>query len=147
MSRPGSQFSQGAKPRNISSDRRVRNRISPIQMNNGRAASDHDALLPHTVVASTLPAEMPPPTNCMPAHPVAISATAIQTPAPSSRARNPSRIAAMDSSSMSDPALHRALDDLFGSLRFRQFVARRKTAQHMDQFIQKSDEKNHQAAG
>ncbi len=54
--RPGSQLSQGARPRNISSDRRVRNRISPIQMNSGSAASVHDALLPQIVVASTWPA-------------------------------------------------------------------------------------------
>src|SRR3954452_5259821 len=135
--RPGSQFSHGAKPRNISSDSRVRNRISPIQMNSGSAASDHDALLPHTVVASTLPAGMLPPTNCMPAHPVAIKATAIQTPAPSSSAKTPSRIAAMESSSISDPALHRALYDFLGTLRLRQFVARGKAAQHMHQLVDK----------
>src|SRR5437660_9729496 len=146
MSRPGSQFSQGANPRNISSDNRVRKRISPIQMKSGKAASDHDALLPHTVVASTLPAGMPPPANCMPAHPVAINATAIQTPAPSSSARNPSRIAAMERSSMSDPALHGAFDDLLGALRFWQFIARREAAQDMDQLIHKSDEQNHEAA-
>src|SRR6185369_13089421 len=146
MSRPGSQFSQGANPRNISSDNRVRNRISPIHMKSGKAASDHDALLPHTVVASTLPAGMPPPANCMPAHPVAIRATAIQTPAPSSSARNPSRIAAMERSSMSNPALHGAFDDFLGALRLRQFVARREAAQDMDQFIDKSDEQNHEAA-
>src|SRR4051812_27984509 len=146
MSRPGSQFSQGANPRNISSDRRVRNRISPIQMKSGKAASDHDALLPHTVVASTLPAGMPPPANCMPAQPVAIKATAIQTPPPSSSARNPSRIAAMERSSMSDPALHGAFDDFLGALWLRQFVARREAAQDMDQLIDKSDEQNHEAA-
>src|SRR5262245_29866646 len=146
MSRPGSQFSQGAKPRNISSDSRVRNRISPIQMKSGSAASDHEALLPHTVVASTLPAGMPPPTNCMPAHPVAISATAIQTPAPSSSARNPSRIAAMASSSMSDSALHGALDDFLCALWRRQLVARREATQHMDQLIDKGDEENCETA-
>src|SRR5215212_2309838 len=145
MSRPGSQFSQGAKPRNISSDSRVRNRISPIQMKSGKAASDHDALLPHTVVASTLPAGMPSPANCMPAHPVAIKATPIQTPAPSNSARNPSRIAAMDRSSMSDPALHGAFDDFLGAHRLRQFVARREAACDMDQLIHKGDEQNHQA--
>src|ERR1700704_1089653 len=101
-------------------------------MKSGKAASDHDALLPHTVVASTLPPGMPPPTNCMPAQPVAIKATAIQTPAPSSSARNPSSSAAMERSSMSDPALHGALDDFLRTLWLRQFVARRKAAQHMD---------------
>src|SRR3954451_14884648 len=145
--RPGSQLSQGASPRNISSDSLVRNRISPIQMNSGSAASDHDALLPHTVVASTLPAGMPPPTNCMPAHPVAIRATAIQTPAPSSSARKPRRTAAIESSSTSDPALHGALDDLLGRLRFRQFVARREAAQHMEKLVGKGDEQDDEAAG
>src|SRR6185312_9529233 len=145
MSRPGSQFSQGANPRNISSDNRVRNRISPIQMKSGKAASDHDALLPHTVVASTLPAGIAPPANCMPAHPVAIKATAIQTPAPSSSARTPSRMAAMESSSISDPALHGALDDFLGALRFWEFVARREAAPDMDQFIDESDEENDEA--
>src|SRR5262245_14603529 len=146
ISRPGSQFSQGAKPRNISSDSRVRNRISPIQMNSGRAASDHEALLPHTVVASTLPAGMVAPANCMPAHPVAISATAIQTPAPSSSARKPSRIAAIESNSMSDPALHGALDDLLGGHGLRQFVARREATADMDQLVDKGDEENDEAA-
>src|SRR5918912_714182 len=146
MRRPGSQFSHGANPRNISSDSRVRNRISPIQMNSGKAASDHDALLPHTVVASTLPAGMVPPANCMPAQPVAIRATAIQTPAPSSSARNPSRRAAIESSSISDPALHGAFDDLLGALRLRQLVARRIAAQDMDQLIDKGDEEDDQAA-
>src|SRR6478752_8604897 len=89
---------------------------------------------------------MPPPANCMPAHPVAIKATAIQTPPPSSSARNPSRIAAMERSSMSDPALHGAFDDFLGALRLRQFVARREAAQDVDQFVDKGDEKNHDAA-
>src|SRR5205085_4499843 len=124
-----------------------RNRISPIQMNSGRAASDHDALLPHTVVASTLPAGMPPPTNCMPAHPVAIKATAIQTPAPSSSPRNPSRTAAIERSSTSDPALHGALDDFLSRLRLWQFVARREAPQDMDQLVDKRDEKDRQSAG
>jgi hypothetical protein len=108
-------------------------------MKSGNAASDHDALLRHTVVASTLPAGMPPPANCMPAHPVAIKATAIQTPAPSSSARTPSRTAAMERSSISDPALHGALDDFLGALRLWQFVARREAAQDMDQLIYKSN--------
>src|SRR3989337_1825824 len=44
--RPGSQPSQGARPSNISSDKRVRNRISPIHTNSGRAASVQEALEP-----------------------------------------------------------------------------------------------------
>jgi hypothetical protein len=87
MSRPGSQFSQGANPRNISSDSRVRNRISPIQMNSGRAASDHDALLPHTVVAHAAGRNAAGGNWHARPIPVAIRATPIQTPAPSSSAR------------------------------------------------------------
>ena len=52
----------------------------------------------------------------------------------------------MESSSMSDPALHGALDDLLGAGRRRQFVARREAAQHMDQLIDKGDEENRKAA-
>ncbi len=38
-SRPGRLSIHGARPRNMSSDSRVRNRISPIQMNSGSAVS------------------------------------------------------------------------------------------------------------
>ncbi len=53
--RPGNHCSHGDRPRNISSESRVRNRISPIQMNSGSAASVHDALALQTDVASTAP--------------------------------------------------------------------------------------------
>jgi len=39
----------------MSSEMRVRNRISPIQMNNGSAVSAQLVLAPHTVVAIRLP--------------------------------------------------------------------------------------------
>src|SRR3954465_13130690 len=55
ISRPGMRLSHGARPRNTSSDSLVRNRISPIQMNSGNAASVHELLLPQMVVASTGP--------------------------------------------------------------------------------------------
>src|SRR5713226_8034549 len=38
-SRPGSSAAQGERPRNSDCDSRVRNRISPIRMNSGRASS------------------------------------------------------------------------------------------------------------
>jgi len=56
-------------------------------MNKGRAASVHEALLPQIVVASTDPAGILPPTNCMPMKPQAIRLMAIQTP-PVSRTHN-----------------------------------------------------------
>ncbi len=105
ISRPGTRLSQGARPRNISSDSRVRNRISPIQMNSGSAASVHDALLPQTVVASTAPGGTAPPTNIMPAKPQAISAMAIHTPPASSIVSSSNRSSAISSRATSDPAL------------------------------------------
>src|SRR5258708_36421750 len=56
ISRPGSGAIDGAGPRNMSSEMRVRNRISPIQMNSGSAVSAHLVLEPHTVVAIGPPA-------------------------------------------------------------------------------------------
>ena len=53
-------------------------------MNSGSAASVQEAQLPQIVVASTEPAGMPPPTNCMPTQPQAMSAMAIHTPPASS---------------------------------------------------------------
>jgi hypothetical protein len=55
VSLPGSHCTHGESPRNISSESLVRNRISPIQMNSGNAASVHDALALQVVVARTVP--------------------------------------------------------------------------------------------
>ena len=44
ISRPGMRFSQGRRPSNISSESLVRNKISPIQMNSGKAANSQEAL-------------------------------------------------------------------------------------------------------
>src|ERR671919_2667942 len=46
ISFPGSQPSQGARPSNISSESRVRKRISPIQTKSGSAASVQEAFEP-----------------------------------------------------------------------------------------------------
>ena len=54
-SRPGRRVSHGARPLNMSSDSRVRNRISPIQMNSGSEVSAQLLLELNTVVAITLP--------------------------------------------------------------------------------------------
>src|SRR5215207_10014645 len=75
-SRPGIQPSQGERPRNICSDKRVRNRISPIQMKSGRAVSVQDAELDQTVVASTDPIGTSV-TSSMAAKPTASSDTPI----------------------------------------------------------------------
>ena len=52
---PGRRCIQGVRPRNRFSDNRVRNRISPIQMNSGRAVNDHDELALQIVVAMASP--------------------------------------------------------------------------------------------
>src|SRR5690606_40659500 len=49
--RPGKRFIQGARPLNMSSESRVRNRISPIQRNSGRAVSVQDDAAPQIVTA------------------------------------------------------------------------------------------------
>src|SRR4029434_5304585 len=48
--RPGTRLSHGESPVNICSESLVRNRISPIQMNNGSAASSHDAFASQNAV-------------------------------------------------------------------------------------------------
>jgi hypothetical protein len=52
--RPGTRLSQGRRPSNISSLSLVRNRISPIQMNRGRAASSQLALLSQKALKQVL---------------------------------------------------------------------------------------------
>src|SRR5581483_7136117 len=54
--RPGTRSSQGAKPRNMSSESRVRNRISPIHTKSGNAVSVHDDAEPQIVTAIASPA-------------------------------------------------------------------------------------------
>src|SRR6476660_5042142 len=55
-SRPGRRESHGARPLNMSSDRRVRNRISPIHTKSGNAVSVHDDAVPQIVTAIASPA-------------------------------------------------------------------------------------------
>src|SRR3990170_2488444 len=79
VNRPGSHCTQGERPRNISSDNLVRNRISPIQMNNGNAASVQDALELQVAVASTVPSGTDV-VSAIATKPTSPRATAIQTP-------------------------------------------------------------------
>src|SRR5439155_23104334 len=90
VSRPGSHCSQGERPRNISSDNLVRNRISPIQMNSGSAASVQDALALQLAVASTLPSGTSV-VSAIATKPTNPSETAIHTPLARTRIMNPSR--------------------------------------------------------
>src|SRR6185369_5674425 len=81
--RPGSRSSQGASPLNMSSDNRVRNRISPIQQKSGSAVSVHDEAVPQIVTAMASPAGRDEKSS-IPIHATPASANPIQTPLPSS---------------------------------------------------------------
>ena len=104
-SRPGSRCTQGASPANMSSDKRVRKRISPIQMNIGSAVRSHEFDAAHIEVASTWPAGVATLVSTA-AKPQTASATAIQTPEPSTA--NISSISARESEARSTRPLCRA---------------------------------------
>ena len=88
-SRPGSRFIQGASPLNRSSDRRVRNRISPIQMNSGRAVSVQLAELDQITVIMRSPIwpKVPGANSTMPVKATPISEKPTQTPLPNRNSR------------------------------------------------------------
>ena len=81
-SRPGQRFIHGERPVNISSDNRDLNRISPIQMKSGNAASAQLLLEPQTVVAITWPSGASE-NSAMPTMPTMSREKATQTPLPS----------------------------------------------------------------
>src|SRR5437763_3998611 len=78
-SRPGRRCIHGARPRNMSWLRRVRNRISPIQMKSGSAVSVQLDAEPQIVTAIASPAgrELK---SCMPIQATPESVRPIQTP-------------------------------------------------------------------
>ena len=80
----------------MSSEMRLRNRISPIQMNSGSAVSAQLALDPHTVVAMSLPTGEEV-NSSIAAQPMASSTIAIHTPPASSSASRASRNSAIPS--------------------------------------------------
>src|SRR4051812_22546693 len=82
--RPGRRDTQGARPRNMLSLSLVRNRISPIQMNRGRAVSVQLDAEPQTVTAIASPAGRDE-NSCMPIQATPASVRPIQTPLPRSR--------------------------------------------------------------
>src|SRR6185436_11285208 len=93
MRRPGTHDSHGARPSNISSESRVRNRISPIQTKSGSAAIVQLALEPQNawkrLASGGLVVKI-----CRPAHATAASEIAIHTPQTRSASRSASRTAA-----------------------------------------------------
>ena len=83
-SRPGSLSIQGVSPLNMSSDRRVRKRISPIQMKSGSAVRVQleDELQMVVIIASPAGRVVK---SSMPTQATPIKARPTQTPVPSSR--------------------------------------------------------------
>src|SRR5215472_6715037 len=79
---PGTRASHGASPLNMSSDKRVRNRISPIQTKSGSAVSVHDDAVPQIVTAIASPAGRDEKSS-MPIHATPASDKPIHTPLPS----------------------------------------------------------------
>src|SRR5262245_34410577 len=146
--RPGMRPSHGARPRNISSDSLVLNRISPIQMNSGSAASSQDAALPQILVASTAPAGIPPAANCMPSQPQACRLMPIHTPDPSTTTSTTAIRTEMPSKSMerlSNAARGGALDDLLGGPRRLLLIARLVAADDPHQLVDDGDEQDDEA--
>ncbi|MNI38474.1 hypothetical protein D3C73_926150 [compost metagenome] len=80
---PGKRFSHGANPLNRSSDSRVRNRISPIHRNKGRAVSVQLDDAPQMVTAMASPAGRLEKIS-MPIQAVPASVRPTQTPQPKS---------------------------------------------------------------
>ena len=86
----------------MSSDSRVRNRISPIQTNSGSAVSVHDDAVPQIVTAIASPAGRDEKSS-MPIQATPASARPIQTPLPSS-ANSATMSSVVISASMASPA-------------------------------------------
>ncbi|MDT4831859.1 hypothetical protein FQZ97_653840 [compost metagenome] len=96
MSRPGTRLSHGRRPSNISSLSLVRNRISPIQMNSGSAASSQLALLSQKAENRFLPGRVLVK-KAWPTQPTMARVMAIQTPPASKRSMMASKSAPMSS--------------------------------------------------
>jgi hypothetical protein len=79
IKRPGTFSNHGAKPSNICSDKRVRNRISPIHMKSGKAANSQLALLSQKAENKFLPGKVLVKNAC-PIQPTMANVMAIHTP-------------------------------------------------------------------
>src|SRR3954467_12820971 len=77
--RPGKRLTHGARPRNMLSLSLVRNRISPIQMNSGKAVRVQLEAEPQTVMAMASPAGRDE-NNCIPIQATPARVRPIQTP-------------------------------------------------------------------
>src|SRR3954467_4596300 len=99
--RPGSRESHGARPLNMSSESRVRNRISPIQTKSGSAVSVHEDSDPQTVTAIASPTGRLVKSS-MPSHATPRSESPIHRPLPSSMNSSTIRSAVMSASTLLD---------------------------------------------
>ena len=99
---PGRRCIQGVRPRNRFSESLVRNRISPIQMNSGRAVSDQDEEAPQIVVAMASPTGRLVK-SAMPIAETAVRLSATQTPEPRKKNRIAMKIRVSASSLMAHP--------------------------------------------
>ena len=95
---PGKPPIQGDSPLNRSSDKRVRNRTSPIQMNIGSAVRDQPVLAPQLEVANRRPIWSLPDNNS-PRTPMPTNVSDTQTPSASINIMEAAR--AMESSVVS----------------------------------------------
>jgi hypothetical protein len=100
--RPGRRESQGASPLNMSSERRVRKRISPIHTKSGSAVSVHDETEPQMVTAMASPTGRVVKSS-MPIQATPRSESPIQRPLPSS-AKSSTTSSAVMSMSIATPA-------------------------------------------
>src|SRR2546422_1323329 len=142
ISLPGSGAIHGARPRNMSSEILVRNRISPIQMKSGSAVSAQLVLAPQIVVAIRLPAGESVK-RVIAIQPTPSKVSAIQRPATSSSARAPIRTTDISHISMASALEARRLRR--GATSFRRRVGGRTRAQRCDQVVDHGDQEYDQA--
>src|SRR5881398_3301599 len=126
-SRPGRRDTHGASPRNMLSLSLVRNRISPIQMNRGRAVSVQLEAEPQTVTAIASPAGRDE-NSCMPIHATPASVRPIQTPLP--RSRNSMTISRVVTATSFIVQGLRALDDVALAAHFKHPFIEQGDQQH-----------------
>src|SRR3954470_11138899 len=130
--RPGNRLTHGASPRNMLSLSLVRNRISPIQMNRGRAVRVQLEAEPHTVTAIASPAGRDE-NSCMPTQATPASVRPIHTLLP--RSRNSVTIRSVVTATSFIVQGLRAFDDVA------------LAAQFEHPFIEQRDQQHHRAKG
>src|SRR5690606_10317576 len=134
--RPGMRVIQGARPRNMSSDSLVRKRISPIQMNIGRAVSVQLEDAPQMVVTMASPTGREV-NSAMAIQPQASRPRPIHRPAANRAKRATIRKTAM--------MIWSTAGILFGAGEFGGLIVQRFAAQNQDEFLDEGDAEDHRA--